>query len=45
MLDVVQGVGDLLEFLDLLFSPVRWVRRVRRFAARRGLHGMEAARG
>lgn len=45
IVDVLEGVVDLTEFVDFLFSPVRWARRVRRLAANRRLRRMQAARG
>jgi hypothetical protein len=45
MLDVLDGALELFDLVDFLLSPVRWARRIRRFAAKRRLRRMTAARG
>jgi hypothetical protein len=45
MLDVLDGALQLIELVDFLLSPVRWARRIRRFAAKRRLRRMKAGRG
>lgn len=40
MLDVLDGALLLIDLVDFLVAPVRWGRRVRRFAAKRRLRRM-----
>ena len=45
IVDVLEGALQLIELVDFLLSPVRWARRIRRFAANRRLRRMRTARG
>ncbi|HEY7769161.1 hypothetical protein [Longimicrobium sp.] len=45
IVDVLDGALELMELVDFLLSPVRWARRIRRFAAKRRLRRMQAIRG
>lgn len=45
IVDVLDGAVELFDLVEFLLSPVRWARRIRRFAAKRRLRRMQAARG